>query len=55
MPEEAKPEPGPKPEEPPAAPPAAVIAMPEPVKPMNGHAKSVTQRRQGSGEQLRLF
>jgi len=43
------------PEEPPAVPPAAVIAMPEPFRPVNGHAKAVVKRRQGSGEQLRLF
>ena len=48
-------EPVQKPEEPPAAPPALVIAMPEPFKPVNGHAKAVVKRRQGSGEQLRLF
>ena len=42
-------------DEPPAAPPAAVIAMPEPFKPVNGHAKAVVKRRQGGGEQLRLF
>jgi hypothetical protein len=52
---EVKPESVQNPEEPPAAPPAAVIAMPEPFRPMNGHAKAVVKRRQVSGEQLRLF
>jgi hypothetical protein len=50
-----KPKPVQNPEEPPATPPAAVIAMPEPFKPVNSHAKAVMNRRQGSGEQLRLF
>jgi hypothetical protein len=52
---EVKPEPIQKAEEPRAAPPAAVIAIPEPFKPVNGHAKAVVKRRQGGGEQLRLF
>ena len=43
-----------KPEEPPASPPA-VIAMPEPFKPVAGHAKAVAKRRQGNEAQLRLF
>jgi hypothetical protein len=50
-----KPKPVQNPEEPPATPPAAVIAMPEPFKSVNSHAKAVVNRRQGSGEQLRLF
>jgi hypothetical protein len=52
---EVKPEPGQLPEEPPAAPLAASIAMPEPFRPVNGHAKAVAKRRQGNAEQLRLF
>ena len=35
--------------------PSAVIAMPEPEKPVNGHAGAVTSRRQVKPEQLRLF
>ena len=48
VPVEVRPEPVPEP-----AP--VVIAMPEPVRTANGHAKAVVKRRQGSGEQLRLF
>jgi hypothetical protein len=44
-----------KPEEPPASPPAAVIAMPEPFRPVEGHMKAVARRRQGNEAQLRLF
>jgi len=43
------------PEEPPVSPPPAVIAMPEPFRPMNGDAKTVARRRQGNETQLRLF
>jgi N12 class adenine-specific DNA methylase len=39
----------------PATPAATVIALPEPVKPVNGHAKAVVNRRQPKAEQLRLF
>lgn len=42
-------------EEPPAAPPAAVIAMPEPVKPVIGYAKSVERLSEQKAAQLRLF
>ena len=33
----------------------AAITMPEPVRPVNGHARAVVSRRQAGEEQLRLF
>jgi N12 class adenine-specific DNA methylase len=56
VPAETKREPVQKPEEPPASPPSpAMIVMPEPTKPENGHAKAVVKRRHGRPEQLRFF
>jgi hypothetical protein len=44
-----------KPQEPPVASLTSEIVMPEPFRPVNGHAEAVIKRRQGGGEQLRLF
>jgi hypothetical protein len=52
---EAQPEPAPAAREPTAASRVSVIAMPDPIRSVNGHSKAVIRRRQGSEVQLRLF